>query len=98
MDRTNTVNGTWFDADEAEVIEGLTEYNGSNYISIHVGANRAQNIYITKSGAYVLQHTSRYSKEPTWYEELDKEEAMEWLLTNKNYDKIDKKYLQEKQI
>jgi hypothetical protein len=83
-----------FDPEKAVCIEGRLEWDGHNKASVHVGANRRQDLYRTAGGRWVLNSWSFYQGEEEVYEFIDADRALKWLMVNGS-DEIVEKYFGE---
>ena len=83
MKRQSIGNGRWFDRDKAICIHESTFFDGNNYISLATNSQwDHEQLFRTKSGAWILHHWSNYQgTTPTW-EEIDNKQAAEWLVKN----------------
>lgn len=75
--------GKWFDPDKAKIFREDTYHDGSNFISKATGSQwYHENMYLTKSGKYILNSWSNYQGTTETYELISKEEAAEWFVKN----------------
>ena len=73
----------WFNADKAERVPGLREWDGNNMACVHLqDPHRGQNLYRTAGGRYVLETWSQWQGEDTRHEFIAPERAREWLIVN----------------
>lgn len=79
----------WFDLDRATPVEGRRKWDGNNRADVHVGANRAQTLYRTAQGRYVLHTTSAWVNEEDVWQFITPERAREWLTINESDDVIE---------
>lgn len=79
----------WFDKDRATHIEGETRWDGNNNASVHVGANRGQDLFRTPAGRYVLYTWSSWVNEDDRWEFIDDEDAHQWLIRNQSDDLVE---------
>jgi len=83
MKRQSIGNGKWFDREKANKFQESTFFDGQNHISKSTNSQwEHEELYRTKSGAWILHHWSNFQGTiPTW-EEISNIEAAEWLVKN----------------
>jgi len=73
-------NGSWFDADKAELYKEDSNHDGKNWISAATGSQWSHEaIYVTKSGKFILNCYSDYQGSSESYEVISKEKAARWF-------------------
>lgn len=101
MNRTRLTDGSgrWFDMDKAKKFEEDTWWNGSNHVSVATGDQFVHEaIYKTAKGLYILNHWSQWQGSKETYEEISKEDAIQWLLTNGHHDEVNKKLVEAHEV
>lgn len=83
MKRTPLEDGGWFNREASEVFDEDTYWDGRNQASC---ATRSQweheQLYITRHGRCVLEHSSQWQGARTTYREISLHDAAEWLTRN----------------
>ena len=75
-----TGENMWFDMDKATKYSEESEWNGNNYISKATGKQcYHENIFVTKSGKYILHSWSNYQGVSETFEEISKKQAANWF-------------------
>lgn len=70
----------WFDLEKAEYFKEGQRWDGNNWISKTTGEQlRHLDLYLTKSGKWVLNYWSQWQKEPERYVETSEVSAIEWF-------------------
>lgn len=76
-------SGRWFDAEQAQVWEEKTWWDGSNYYSRATGSQwEHETLYRTASGRWVLHAWSQWQGSHASWKELEKNHAARWLSKN----------------
>lgn len=83
MGRVHLPNGKWFDPEKAIEFSESTCWNGNNHISVNTGSQWIhETLYHTKSGVWVLYHSSQWQGSlPSW-EIIGLDTAATWLIVN----------------
>jgi hypothetical protein len=83
MARISLPNGKWFDPSKAIEFSEDTNWNGNNHISVNTGSQwDHETLYYTKSGVWVLHHSSQWQGSTPSYEVIDENQAAGWLVLN----------------
>jgi len=80
-------SGAWFNTDSAVLFKEDTRWNGNNHISVPTGSQwDHEYLYYTKSGKWVKHGYSQWQGSLDTYEQIDEQDAIEWLIQNGHTD------------
>jgi hypothetical protein len=83
MDRVILDDGRWVDLDACERFEEETYWDGRNMISRATGEQfRHETLYRTPGGKWIVERSSQWQGERTYYREVGRRFAAAWLLRN----------------
>lgn len=81
----------WFNAETAELFKEATYWDGNNWISKATGSQwNHEALYLTASGAFILNTWSQWQGTCETYEKIGKKEAMEWLIANEHHEDVER--------
>ena len=73
----------WFNTESAVIFKEDTRWDGRNQISVPTGSQWDHEwLYYTKSGKWVKNEFSAYQGTMETYEQIDDQDAIEWLILN----------------
>lgn len=75
--------GSYFNPEKAQKFEEDTFWNGHNHISKSTGSQwYHENLYLSKSGKWIIAKWSNYEGVPDVHELVDADEAARWFIRN----------------
>lgn len=92
MSRVSLTDGSkaWFNTDSAISFEEDTRCDGRNQISVPTGSQwHHEYLYYTKSGKWVKNEFSNYQGSLETYEQIDEQEAIDWLILNRCFERAE---------
>lgn len=101
MSRTRLTDGSgrWFDEGKAQEFEEDSWFDGHNHVSVATGDQFLhEKLFKTRSGKYILHKWSQWQGSKESYEEIDKDEAETWLLTNNHHDAVNQKVVAANEV
>ncbi len=83
----------WFTVDKAEKFSEGTRWDGNNHISLATGSQwDHEALYRTAGGRWVIYFYSQWQGRADHYRFVDDEQALEWLIKNKEEEEKYSKY------
>ena len=96
MSRVALTDGSkvWFSTESAVLFKEDTRWDGRDQISVPTGSHEW--LYYTKSGKWVKNEFSNYEGALETYQQIEEQDAIEWLILNDHFECDELKEIPEK--